>query len=80
MTNEQIKHSIETDEIKLGIWKKFSHYEIVGFLFIIPITLIFINLKDYFQGNPKPFREGEILFIIIPSILGLLFYLLQKTD
>ena len=79
MTNDQIKYSIETSEIKLGIFDKFNHYGIVGFLFIIPITLIFLHLKDYFQNNPKPFREGEILFIIIPSILGILFYLLQKN-
>ena len=79
MTNEQIKYSIETGEMKLGNWDKFTHYEIVGFLFIIPALFIFFHLKDYFQGTSRPFREGEIWFMIIPSILGLLFYILQKS-
>ena len=78
MTNEQIKYSIETGEMKLGNWEKFTHYAIVGFLLIIPTMLIFFHLKDYFQGTSRPFREGEIWFMIIPSILGLLFYRLQK--
>lgn len=79
MTNEQIKYSIETSEMKLGNWDKFTHYEIVGFLFFIPAMFMFLHLKDYFQGTPRPFREGEIWFMIIPSILGLLFYRLQKN-
>ena len=79
MTNEQIKYSIETCKMKLGKWDKFNHYGIVGFLFIIPSTLIFFHLKDYFQGTTRPLREGEIWFFIIPSILGLLFYRLQKN-
>ena len=79
MTNEQIKYSIETGEIKLGHWKKFTHYGIVGFLFFIPAMFIFFHLQDYFQGTPRPFREGEIWFMIIPSILGILFYRLQRN-
>lgn len=79
MTNEQIKYSIETSEMKLGNWHKFTHYGIVGFLFIIPAMLITFHLKDHFQGTSRPFREGEIWFMIIPSILGLLFYRLQKN-
>ncbi|MDP3393032.1 hypothetical protein [Sediminibacterium sp.] len=79
MTKEQIKYSIETGEMKLGNWDKFTHYGIVGFLFFIPSVLIFLHLKDYFQGIPKPFRESEIWFVIIPFILGLLFYRLQRS-
>ena len=79
MTSEQIKYSIDTGEMKLGTWDKFTHYGIVGFLFLIPSMLIFLHLKDYFQGTSRPFREGEIWFMIFPSILGLLFYRLQKS-
>lgn len=79
MTNEQIKYSIETGEMKLGNWNKLTHYGIVGFLFLIPAMLLFFHLKDYFQGAPRPFQEVEIWFMIIPSILGLLFYLFQKN-
>lgn len=79
MTNEEIKYSIETDEMKLGNWDKLTHYLIVGFLFFIPLLLIFFHLKDYFQSTPRSFREGEIWFMIISSILGLFFYRLQKN-
>lgn len=78
MTNEQIKYSIETGEMKIGNWDKFTHYGIVGFLFIFPAMFIFFHLKDHFQGTSRPFREGEVWFMIIPAILGILFYRLQK--
>ena len=79
MTNEQIKYSINTGEMKLGNWDKFTHYGIVYSLFIIPVMLIFFYFKDCFQGTARPIREVEIWFIIIPSILGVLFYRLQKS-
>lgn len=79
MTNEQIRYSIETGELKLGNWNKFTHYGIVGFPFCIPALFIFFHLQSYFQGTPIPFREAEIWFIIVPSILGLLFYRLQRS-
>ncbi len=41
--------------------------------------IMFFHLKFYFQGAPRPFLEGEIWFIIITTILGLLFYRLQKN-
>ena len=79
MTKEQIKYSIETGKMKLGNWDKLTHYGIVGFMFIIPTMFIFFHLKAYFQGASKPFQAGEIWIMIIPSILGLLFYWLQKN-
>ena len=79
MTKEQINYSIETGVMKLGNWDKFTHYGIVGFLFMIPGMFIFFHLKDAFQETARPFREGEIWFMIIPSILGLFFYQLQRN-
>lgn len=79
MTNDQIRYSIETGEMKLEFWDKFTHYGIVGFLFFIPAMFIFFHLQDYFQGTPRPFREEEIWFMIVPSLLGLLFYRLQRN-
>jgi len=79
MTNEQIKYSIETGEIKLKGWDKFSHYSLPSFMFIIPAMIIFFQLKYYFDGRPKAFMEGEIwFFLIIPIILGFLFYRMQR--
>ncbi|MFN8712784.1 MAG: hypothetical protein ACK5Z2_08015 [Bacteroidota bacterium] len=78
MTNEQIKYSIETGELKLGNWDKLTHYGIVLMCFLIPATIIFLHLKDHFEGTLKPIREGLIWFLIIPPILGIIFYRIQK--
>lgn len=79
MTKDQIKYAIETGEMKLSNRDKLNHYRIVGFLFFIPALFIFFHLQDYFQGTQKAFQGEKIWFIIIPSILGLLFYKLQKN-
>lgn len=79
MTSNQIQYSIDTGRLKLGNWDKLSHYGIVGLLFIIPCLFIFSHLKDYFAGTPQYFIPGEPWFMIIPSILGLIFYWLQKN-
>ena len=79
MTNEDLKHVLETGKLKLSFWNKFSHYGIVGFLIIIPTTLVFLHLKAYFEEIQNPLKEGEILFIIIPVILAVFFYLLQRN-
>ena len=83
MTDYQINYSIETGELKLSFWKTIKHYGIVFFLFSIPImlmlfSLLFSYLKDYIEGTPKHIREVEYWIIIIPIILGILFYRLQK--
>ncbi len=78
MTKEQIKYSIETGELSLDNWQKFTHYGIVFYLLIIPAVFIFIHLKNYLFETHVPFREDMIWFLIIPPILAFLFYKLQK--
>ena len=75
MTKEQIKKSIETGELDLKFTDKFTHYGIVGFLLIIPATLLMYTL---FIGIPKQPRVELILFVLVPTLLALLFYKLQK--
>jgi hypothetical protein len=79
MTSSQIQYSIETGRLKLGNWDKLSHYGIVGLLLIIPCLFVFSHLKDYLAGTPQYIMPGERWFMIIPSILGLLFYRLQRN-
>lgn len=79
MTNDQIKYSIETGELKLGNWHKFTHYGIVGFFLIFPAMFVFFRLKEYLEGTSKPFMEFEFWFSVIPAILGLMFYRLQRN-
>jgi hypothetical protein len=79
MNNEQIKYSLANRELKLSNWKKFSHYGIVGFCFITPLTFTFLHLKDYFENTPKTIKTGEMWFFIIPTLIGILFYYIQKN-
>jgi hypothetical protein len=78
MTNEQIKYSIETGELKLDSWQKFTHYGIVFYILIVPAIFIFIHLKNYLFKTYVPFREDLIWFLIIPPIIAFQFYKLQK--
>jgi dolichol kinase len=79
MTSEKVKYGLENRELKLSFWEKVQHYGIVGFCFIIPATLTFMYLKDYFENSHKPIKSGEIWFLIIPALLGILFFYLQKS-
>jgi hypothetical protein len=79
MTEQQIDQCLETKELKLSAWGKFEHYSIVGFLFFIPIVIIFFYIKDILGGNMSGFGGGIFLFLIVPSVLGILFYRLQRN-
>lgn len=79
MTNNEIKYGLENHELKLSFREKVQHYAPAGFCFIIPITLIFTHLKDYFENSPKPIKSGEIWFLMIPTLLGIIFFYLQKS-
>ena len=74
MTSEKVKYGLENRELKLSFWEKVQHYGIVGFCFIIPATLTFMYLKDYFENSHKPIKSGEIWFLIIPALLGIIFF------
>ena len=78
MTKEKIKYGLENRELKLGFWGKIQHFGIVGFCFIIPITLTALYLKDYFNESARPLKTGDIWWVIIPTLLGILFFYVQK--
>ena len=77
MTKKQRQLSLQTNKLKLSFWDKVSHFGIVGFLFLIPLMFVFFHLKDAINGTPKSLKEGEIYFLLIPTLLGLLFYKVQ---
>ena len=78
MTNDQIKYSIETEEVCLTLWQKIDHSLIVGFMFIFPMVFIYVQIENYFNEGSISLRFGEILFVLIPLLLAYLFYKLQK--
>jgi len=79
MTKQQYDQAINTGELQLTISEKLSHFSIVLFCIFIAVMLPIIHVVKYFQGDKVPFMTGEILIIIIPLIIGLLFYWLQKS-
>ena len=79
MKDEVINKSIDTNELQLTSWEKFDHYGIVFFSFLIPLMPLYFYLKDLINGDSDGLNFGMLLFIIIPSIIGLLFYRLQRN-
>ncbi|NOU59663.1 hypothetical protein [Marinifilum caeruleilacunae] len=83
MTEEDIKYSMETGELKLSNWDRITHFSLPGFLLLMPLMTIFIHLRHYLKGSSIPL-EGEniwvfIIFGVIPASLGVLFYKIQKN-
>lgn len=76
MTQKQYDKSIATGELQLNAWGKFSYFWVVGFLFFIPIMCAAFDLFD----KSRNFVSPPIWFIIIPTILGILLYWLQKSQ
>jgi hypothetical protein len=80
MTKEIFNRSIETQELQLiGLEHKLTHYGIVGFLFIMPLILMVLHLIDYFNFGSIDFKDGEVWFLFLPSVLAIIFYLIQKN-
>lgn len=82
MTEEQITKSIESQELKLLGWRKFTHYEIVSiFLLIAAITLV-LFLRELINGTPKAFEKlwpVLLIFMLIPIGLARLYYKIQRN-
>jgi len=76
MTEEQITKSLETKELKLVGWRKYTHYSIVFFLFFIGAFSLFFYLKDLTRVDGAWFFL--LLFVIVPLSLGLLYYKKQR--
>lgn len=78
MTKEQKQFILQNNKLRLSFWDKISHFSIVGFLLFIPLIFVFLQLKDALNGTSRPVKESEIYFLIIPTLLALLFYKLQS--
>jgi len=74
MTREQYDLSIKTGRLQLSVWGKIRYYFLVVFLFFISLLCVCGLLFD----KSKNFIKPPISFVIIPAILGILVYLIQK--
>ncbi|MBD1362375.1 hypothetical protein IDJ77_01015 [Mucilaginibacter sp. ZT4R22] len=79
MTEEIFNRSIETQELQLvGLENKLTHYGIVAFLLIIPLVLMVLHSIDYFNSGSTDYKDGEVWFLFLPSVLAVIFYFIQK--
>lgn len=79
MTKEIFKKSVATKTLQLSNYKKFKHFEPALFILIVPLVFLFLFLKDYIDGSPKPISQTILLLIIIPTIIAILLYILQRN-
>ena len=78
MTEKTIKKCIKKNELQLNFWDKIGHFWVVIFVLIIPVTTVVFKIKDILNKTEKPSKDGEIYLFIIPILLSIIFYLLQK--
>jgi hypothetical protein len=79
MTDEQYQKSVDTEELQLDFCGKFSHFGIVGFCLMMPIIVFSYYIIGAIQGDIDPFNTADFLIIFIPTLVGCLFYYLQKS-
>ena len=80
MTDKQITSSIKVKKLKLSFGDMFTHYAFPALLFGLSLIPAYLHLKYYLEGNPESFKHWEIWFIVVPLILGTIFYTLQSKS
>lgn len=79
MTEEDIRHSIEKNEVKLTFWGKIIHYGVVGYLMFIMVLAILSQLSNTANKPAKPLTEGEIwVFIVIVPVIFFIYKLQRR--
>jgi hypothetical protein len=78
MTEAQFQKSIETGELQLSAFGKFNHWSPIFFLMLAPMVILISIAVSIISQHSYHFSEPELQIIIIPSVLSLLIYLLQK--
>ncbi|MBL0183887.1 MAG: hypothetical protein IPP96_17015 [Chitinophagaceae bacterium] len=79
MTEEQVEISLNTKKLKLSFWNKVTHFGIVGFLIFIPASFAFLHFKDALNDKSKVITTKDLLIVLIPLGIALLFYILQSN-
>jgi hypothetical protein len=79
MKRELVEKSIETGELQLEFWQKITHYEIVFYSIFLSLMFSAFYIYDRLNKAPKPFLNVLVWFIVIPAIIGIIFYFIQKN-
>jgi hypothetical protein len=78
MAKDIFNKCIATGMMHLDRWQFFTHFLIVGFLCIIPFVIILFHISDFIENGKTQFKEGEVWFIVVATLLSYLTYRLQK--
>ena len=80
MTADNISTSIKTGNLQLTNRDKLAHYGIVGFLLFIFFMLVLFYVRNLFTDTRYTPETSKVLAIgaIIPGLLGILFYIIQR--
>ena len=78
MSEEEIRYSIEKNEVKLTFWEKLNHYGIVIFQLIIEGFYLYGFVRDHLNNSLKSSDELLIGVFIILTIIPFLTYLLLR--
>ena len=78
MDSKILKKCIDKNELQLNFLDKISHYSPVTFILVFPVCILYFKVKDFIIETERPIREGEIFLFIIPIIIFLLLFKLQK--
>ncbi len=79
MTSEQIKKSIETNQLQLtNNWDRFTHYAIILYLILYPILNVYLIINNYLKGRNLGINDWTIGFTLSLILFAFLFFKLQK--
>ncbi|MCO5934108.1 hypothetical protein NAF17_01030 [Mucilaginibacter sp. RB4R14] len=79
MTARQYKKSIESGQVQLSKAQQFCYYGAVIFFISMPITVIIYHLILFINHDEQNYHIQELLIVIIPIILALVLYNIQKS-
>jgi hypothetical protein len=78
MTEAQFQKSIERGELQLSTVGKFNHWSPIFFLLLVPVVILISIAVSIISQHSFHISQAELRIIIIPSVLSLLIYLVQK--
>ena len=78
MTEEEIRYSIEKNEVKLTIWEKLNHYGIVVFQLIVAVLYLTGFIRDHVNKTINSTDEIYIAGLIVLIFISFLTYKLLR--
>jgi len=80
MTREEYDRLVATGELQLnGFWANATHFSLPIACLILVVAFPAVHLYLFLQGGPSSFNIVELLVALVVTMLGFLFFRLQKS-